>query len=218
MSSKLTRPHSNKNLAQKVTTQLKLKDVGKDSFIKLCEMGCDPEFLGEHLTFLISKLEYHIVPKQQEEKQRRPYKVSLRPLDSLELALGGLDQRGLKALQKKLIKLAKEVDKIKLTRLVRYLSEEELEAHEYLFSIPESLVSYANITIPFLLEKLKQTGERERPIYTKYLNEICNHIKDNTGRPHYKLICDILDELDPAKGWNEDTLKQWRGRHKSSPN
>lgn len=135
-----------KQKSKYVAEKLGLIDVASDSFIKLCEKDCDPEFLGEYFKFLTSPPE--ITYQTSKSKQR---KVNIRSLDSIESALGGFDKRDLEPLRHRLKKLLKDIEKLNTNRIIRYAAEEEFEKCNEVSSLPNLISIYADEYIPFLL-------------------------------------------------------------------
>jgi hypothetical protein len=205
--------NSDKEKAEIVARHLELENVARNSFISLCEKGCEPEFLGEYLSYLISKPTITIYRGSKGASKRKPYKVSLRPMDDLEIAFKGVEKRNLKPLQKKLLDIAEQIQKINRTRLVR-----RLEQHKYdseIHNLSNLLQIYAEQFIPLLMEELKIIGEKQNPNFNEYLKEICDHVKKATGSDHYKLIADVLNGIGLVD-WSEGSLKQWRYRQKQN--
>jgi hypothetical protein len=195
---------------EKVADRLGLEHVARNSFISLCEKGCVPEFLAEHLRYLMSRPTITIDRgSEKTENKRKPYKVSLRPMDDLDVALEGFEKRDLEPLKEKLLAVAKQVQKLNRTRLVRYMDEDKYETEIY--RLPNLLQMYARQFIPLLLAELKSKGAKNKPNFNNYLNEICNHVKESTGKDNYKLISDVLNGLGLVD-WTEGGLKQKRYR------
>lgn len=193
--------------SERIATNLGLKERGKDSFIQLCDKGCNPEFLAEYLPFIVPKTRITVRPKNA---KRKPYKISLRSLDSFDDALRGFEKHDLEAMQEQLLKTAKQIEKLNKTKLVKYTDDKEYDTDIY--KIPYFLVYYSKIFIPLLLKKYESIGEKQSPQYTEYLNRILDHIQRSTGRINYKLICDVLNEIGVDE--DESSLKQWRYRNK----
>ncbi|HEX8141415.1 MAG TPA: hypothetical protein VF553_02400 [Pyrinomonadaceae bacterium] len=196
--------------AEEIADKLGLANQGKNSFIELCKQGCDSSFLAEHFYFITHNSTTTVTPKN---KKRKAYKVSLRSLDSVELALGGFNKRQIKALQKKIKELAEDINKLNSIQLIRCIDVEELTPYAVTPDLPPLLSYYADKFIPFLLEKAKRVGDRQRPLFNLFMNSICSHVKEQTKRQQFKLICDVLNEL--GINWDVDALKQWYSRHKS---
>lgn len=198
--------NSDKEKAEVVAKHLELEDVARNSFISLCEKGCEPEFLGEYFSYLISKPTVAIYNKSKSKVR----KVSLRPMDDLEVALEGFYKKDLEPLKEKLLEVARQIQKLNRTRLVRYLDEHKYNSEIY--RIPPLLQMYAQQFIPLLLVELKSIGKRQKPNFNNYLNEICNHVKVATGKDNYKFICDVLNGI--GIDCTAESLKQWRHRQK----
>ena len=195
------------NQAEKVADKLKLEHIGRISFLKLCDDGCDPEQLAEYLKLVASKSQIRVRPTNS---KRRPYKISTRAFDSLDEALEGLDKRDLPSMQKSALKLAKNIDKLKRTRVVRYMNDDEYNTR--FFELPYLLVCFANEFVPLIQKKLELVGVRQRPDFSRYLNELIDYVKESIGKPRYSSLCDVLSAL--GQNWNESSLKQWRERNK----
>jgi hypothetical protein len=193
-----------------IANKLGLEHQGKNSFIELCKQGCDPDFLAELFYFITHNSTTTITPKN---KKRKAYNVSLRSIDSIELALGGFEKRQIKALKKKIKEVAENVIRLNSSQLVRYINAEELAPYTEIFDLPPLLSYYADNFIPFLLEKAKKVGHKQRPLFNLFMNSICSHVKEQTKRQQFRLICDVLNEL--GIDWDVDALKQWRSQHKA---
>lgn len=193
--------------AEKIALRLGLTGTAKASFIQLCDMGCDPEFLADYLPFLISKTAVKIRPKNL---KRKSYGVDLRPLDSYEKAIKGFDKDDLEALAKQILKVAKQVERLNRTMIVRYTEDEEY--HTDIFAIPKLLAYYGQEFIPLLLKKYSLIGRKQSPQYRAYINRIINHVESNTGAENYRLMCDVLEGFGIYT--NEGALKQKRYRDK----
>lgn len=196
--------------AENIANKLGLANQSKISFIELCNKGCDPSFLAEHFYFITHDSTITITPKS---KKRRPYKVSLRSLDSIELALGGFKKRQIEALQKKIKEVAEDINKLNSSQLIRFIDSEELAPYAATPDLPSLLSYYADNFIPFILEKYTKIGEKQRPHFNFYMKSICDHVKKRTKTQQYRLICDVLNEL--GIDWDVEALKQWHSRHKS---
>jgi hypothetical protein len=193
--------------AESVAGRLGLQGTANDSFIQLCNQGCDPHFLAEYLPFLTPLSRVVIVPTN---KKRRSYTISLRGLDSHEDVLEGFEKRDLEALQEQTLKMAERISKLNRTRLVRYSEDEEYNID--IHTIPSLLMHYSKVFIPLLLKKYEEAGERQRPQFTTYLNAICDHVKQATGKARYRLVAEILTGI--GVNMDEFALKTWRSRNK----
>jgi hypothetical protein len=196
--------------AKSIAVKLGLKKFGQAAFLELCQEGCDPDYLAEHLPFINKKTK---VKTGTEQGVRGEYVVNLRSLDSYESAVAGLEKRDLEKLPKQLLELAELIEKINLTMLVRYMNDDEFDTD--IFKLPKLLVYYSKAFIPLLLEKYESSGERKRPQYNEYLNRIIDHVEQSTGEPNYKLICDVLNDIGINE--SEGSLSQWRYRNRDTP-
>lgn len=214
MSEKSNFPDSKEqSLAEQVADKLHLEGVPRNSFLQLCQEGCDPRILGEHLICLTSKSEIPIRPKGKKGggEDRRSYNISLRPLDSVQGTLNDLEKRDLESLQEKLLIIAEDVNTLNQTRLVRYLNDDEYNRE--IWELSRLLGIYANHFIPILLKKIEKSGPKQRPNYTSFLTAIYEHINKKTGKWHDALVADIFNALNPENTDTEQSLKQWRKRH-----
>jgi len=193
--------------AERVADRLSLKDIAKDSFIQLCNLGCDPHFLAEYLPF--------ITPKSKEVIRRESVKgndqvISLRGLDAYNTALEGFDKRDLEALIEQILKMAKKLDKLNRTRLVSYLDNGKYntDIHE----IPPLLMYYGKEFLPLLIKEYERVGDQQHPQFTEYLNALCAHVKLKTGKPRDRLLAEVLTGA--GVNMDEFALKTWRSRNK----
>lgn len=200
---------SKQQKAEVIASELGLANRGKASFVELCKYGCNPSFLAEHFYFVTQNSTYTITPKN---KKRKAYQVSLRSIDSLDSALGGIEKRQIVALQKKIKEVVEVIIKLNSSQLIRYIDPEELAPYVGISDLPSLLTYYADSFIPFILEKSKEAGHKQRPLFNLYMNSICSHVKERTKRARFGLICDVLNEL--GIDWDEGSLKQWYARHK----
>lgn len=201
----------NSQKAEGIANKLRLANQGKKSFIELCKQGCDPHTLAELFYFITHNSTTTVTPKNN---KRQSYKVSLRPMDSVESALGGFNKRQIKALQKKIKEVAEAIDKLNSSRLIRYIGVEELAPYASNPNLLPLLNDYVDNFIPLLLEKAEKVGEKQKPEFNFYMNSICSHVKERTTSSQYRLICDVLNEL--GNDWDVDALKQWHSRHKGA--
>jgi hypothetical protein len=208
LSNRKTGEASGKHNAAAIAESLGLADSIR-SFVKLCDLGCDAEFLAECFYMVSHNQEIEIVPKVE---KRKPYKFGLRSLDDYKSALGGLTKTQIEALRKKLNDAADAIDKLNKSSLTYYLSPDEMLPYRHLSNLPALLRDYSNKFIPFYLERAEKVGERQRPYFRMYMNFLCDDVTEKTGRANYRLICDVLNEL----GIDLDTqaLKQWRSNNK----
>lgn len=197
-------------IAEQTAGKLGLTNQGRESFIELCKQGCEPSFLAEHFYVLTHNSTITVTPKR---KRGKSYQASLRPMDSVEFALGGFEKRQIEALQKRIKEVVVDIGKLNSCPLIRYIDAEDLEPYVPIFRLLPQLKYYADNFIPFLLEKYKKIGPKQRPHFNLYLNSICKHVKKETKKQQYRLICDVLNEL--GIDWDVDSLKQWYSRHKS---
>lgn len=195
-------------IAGRVADSLRLIE-SKESFVRLCELGCEAEFLAECFYMISHNQDIEIVPK---DKKRKAYKFGLRSLDDYKSALGGLTKPQIKALRKTLSDAAEDIDKLNKSSLIYYLSPDELLRFRHLSNLPKLIYEYAEQFIPYYLENSKRVGARERPYFRMYLNFLCDDVTEKTGTDNYRLVCDVLNELGIT--WDVDALKQWRSRHK----
>lgn len=193
-----------------IATELRLKHIARNSFIDLCNMGCDPKLLG-HLFATLSH-----------------DKCYFNPLDSLETALGEIEKRDIESLPDQLIKLAERLQRLNNTNLVRRMGGtgefggtlrldeepgrgiEQIRVREQIFGLPGSLLYYANIVVPLILKS--NIGTKEKPGYSHRLKSIYDHVHECTSKWNDALIAHILNGLDPKNTATEDTLRQWRNR------
>lgn len=190
--------------ADEIAEKIGLKEYGKTSFLQLCEKGCDPEVLANHIVFLIAKSDFQV----------RGNKIHIRPFDSTEAALEGIRVQDLEPLKNAIWKIIEKINKLNRTRIVMYMDDEEYDTDIY--RLPRLLAYYANEFIPLILSKTGGVGAKQRPDFTKFLTLTINHVEESTGDPNYALICDVLNEL--GLDYNEGSLKQkhWRGKRKMS--
>jgi hypothetical protein len=135
--------------------------------------------------------------------------MSLRYLDTVEEALGGLETRDIKALKKKVLAVAKSIETLRYTNLARHVSSDEYDVE--INTLPDQLRYYANHFIPLILKHHKNVGTRKKPIFRKYMNDLLDYVEASTGGLHYRLICDVLNDL--GVEFDEGTLKDWRNQH-----
>lgn len=198
---------------QQVADIIGLKYSGRNSFLELCAKGCDPEELANYLVYITSKSEITITPKN---KKRKPYKPSMRPLDTINEALEGIEKRELIALQKAILKQAKNIEKVNQTRVVHKMHMDQEDFDTNIFVLPNLLTYYANEFIPLVLSASAKTGSRQRPYFNRYMNDMIDYIEDKTGDLSYRLISEMLNEYDPENEYDEGSIKQWRYRHSPS--
>ena len=193
--------------AEIVADRLGLKDKASESFVQLCNLGCDPHFLAEYLPFISPQSKGVITRKSVKGKI---HAISLRGLDSYENALEGFEKRDLEALKEQTLKMAKKLGKLRRTRIVRYLDNKEYDND--IHKIPLLLMYYSKEFLPLLIKKYEEAGEQQRPQFTEYLNAICDHVRDRTRKPRYRLVADVLAGM--GVDLDEFALKMWRNRNK----
>jgi hypothetical protein len=193
--------------AEKVATRLGLQGKASDSFIQLCNQGCDPHFLAEYLPFITPQSKQVITRKSRKGKKRT---ISLRGLDSHQTALEGFEKRDLEALQEQTLKMAKKISKLNRTRLVRYLDDEEYNTD--IHRIPALLKCYSEEFLPLLVKKYEEVGDQQHPQFREYLNAICDHVLQVTGKPRLRLVSEVLTGM--GREMDEFALKTWRSREK----
>ena len=212
--------------------------AGKDAFVELCQLGCDSRIVGEALVYLHSESSFTITSTPEErieryrqvrpsivtdslieiEKQRGTdeLEIYLRPMDSLEAALGKFKPRQLERLREKCKKLAEQLEAFHSTRLVRHGMIDGEFPDNRPVELPYLLRLYADQFLPLLIAKTKHIGPKYRPDYTRLLTKIYNHIHEETGGWQDRLVADVLNELfgypaDELK--TPEALKAWRSEH-----
>jgi hypothetical protein len=210
--------------ALKVAEYLDLKYTGRNSFVSLCEKGCDAEELGNYFKLLTSKSEIEYTrtyigkrkrfatSREHAERMRQPqHVIDSRPMDSFETALDGFQKRDIENLQKKLKKVSSDIEKLNNTKLVGSIDRHKF--HREVFNMPTLLDYYAGKFINLILKEYDRVGEKQRPDYTKLMKGLYKHVRDKTKGWHDALIAEILYQLTPERQDSELSLKQWRKRH-----
>jgi hypothetical protein len=193
------------NKALKVAQYLRLTDKGKESFVLLCEMGCDAEELGNFFKLITSKPEVKISSK------RGDYNLHLRPMDSLEVALGRFNKRTLDSLSNNLKKIAIDIQELNNTILVRRIDRKTYNSQ--IANLPQLLNYYAKDFLKLVLREKKKIGSKQKPGYTMLMKNLYKHIRDSSKEWHDALVADVLNALLPEQEDTEQSLKQWRKRH-----
>jgi hypothetical protein len=215
MSSNNTRQLSNeqKELIKRVFKVYNFQAISKQAFLKLYHKGCDPEILASAFIIVTSKSKFKIketVRVKGKSEITRTYSMSIHYWDTLEETLGGFEKLDINSLKKKILDIAKGIEKLNYTHLAKHLSSNYYDAK--IQTLPEQLRCYANDFIPLLIQESKNVGKRNKPVFKKHMNHLLDYVETATGKPNYKLICDVLNEL--GVEWDEGALKQWRNRHK----
>jgi hypothetical protein len=200
-------------VAEKEAARHSLLSISKKSFIKLCKMGCDPQFLSARLFTLRSTTQAEIVTRLGKGAVNRTTKhiTSLRPLDSPETSLGGFKPDDLEKFKERIVEIALTMESISFSPVV----SEVLKGYSFdVRNLPELLLLYANEILPSVRKLIKKTGLKYKPDYNRNLREIVEHIKDATGQENYKLIADILEGV--GIDTNEEAIKQNIYRQRSA--
>ncbi|HWT02565.1 MAG TPA: hypothetical protein VN256_20100 [Pyrinomonadaceae bacterium] len=210
--------------ASEVAEYLGLKHTGKDSFISLCEKGCDAEELGNYFKLLTSRSEIVITrryigkrkrfatSREHAERMSEPQRtIDFRSMDSIEAALGEFQKRDLERLQKKLKKIAVDIQKLNNTNLVRRIDKHKY--HPEVSNLPPLLNYYADKFIKLMLRETEGIGAKQKPDHTRFMKGLYKYVRDNTKEWHDALIADVLNEIGPDSKDTEQSLKEWRNRH-----
>lgn len=190
----------------------RLDEVGTKAFRELCVLGCDADVLGGLFALLASPSTLHIGDSSKTRK------ITLRSLDDLETALGGLTRRQLQSVAQRASRLKNDIERLRRTSLVLSLVQQGLIGRGDLLAgstLPVDLGFDGLVNLP---NWARQVGRLKRPDYTRLLTKIYTHIRQNSGQWHDRLVADVLSSLAPAalakdSPINEFSLKEWRKRH-----
>jgi hypothetical protein len=195
-------PADKMELAKKFAAQRGLDNASKKAFIKLCQNGCDPKILSDKLSVLGAKKRFSVIRELGEGETKRVHKktTTLRPLDSFEIALGGLKVKNvselkedLASLQKTLLEVARRIETLNYAPI---MSGVNVNPPLDTFSIPETLIRYAKQVIPLVIKHSKHVGVKQSPDFNQHLIELIEHVEKSTGEPNYKLVCDLLEGIE----------------------
>jgi len=164
----------------------RLTELGKTSFKKLCELGCEPLILGDYLDLLPpQKLPPRTISLDEAKQIAGRAKNALSDINHLE--------------------------KLRILDLMYPFSVNEHTPHSEVFFAKDVLKEIADL--PKTIKKIWPPWNQD---YESYLSAIYNYVHTETQHWNDELLADILNDLfpaDPDHPIDSRTLNQWRYRH-----
>ncbi len=188
----------------------RLGKLGGKAFAALCKRGCDREILDGHLQWL-----------QPETTLESGRSIQLHPLDSWEIAFGGLTRRQVRVQIPRLArKLYRSVLRLQQTPVVDYLvATGKIRSNDLLNQSPFPLERPGPgqfRTLLALPQIARQVGFRKHPDVTRDLASLCRYVHSSTNGWRDAEVSSILADLFPSNPdmpKDQEALKKWRRKH-----
>lgn len=187
---------------------------GIKGFNELCRKGCDPHILGRSFIWLYV-CESALNDKSQENIDKD--KNSILSDYSYSTDSGEFDLENLQKISKKARELREEINRLKNTGLVRYLSAYNLIKTDDLLSGHPLFPDNRFFGILNIVEFAKELKSSRRPDRVRLGTEIYQHIYEKTGDWNDEQVAYILNDLFPNPDnptYTEACLRQWRYRQR----
>ena len=160
----------------------------------------------------------HVIPvllgmapvREAKKEPATAIRVSLRPLDSLDEALGMFEVRELRPLQKRFTRLAGRLRGLHDTSAGEII-EDRFPVFE---DVPNQLDAFSGKVLSTIREL--RVGPKQRPDFTRRLWRLCQYVCEQTGTYHDRLVAEVLSAVGVKLGrgeLDEFALRKWRGQH-----
>lgn len=182
---------------------------GVEAFEELCSK-CDPESLAG--LFLWVRALHQAKPEVVEMSDGSSALISYRMLDDWKTAIGNYDLRKLKQIAKQATDLKEEINELSKTYLVQHLiSTGEIAGSDLLASGLHLDSRFQGLQqLPKLI---RGCGPKQSIDLSSGLVHMIGYVRNQTGKPRYGLIADILSAL-IGSDHSEDSLKQLYSRRR----